>query len=517
MNHGGIAELMYGLSLAVVLFVCSVYGEDAGARRDPVMITAERTEGRFNLERLLRDVAHQYGIQYVGVFSDPFDWYHLIKRRPAFSVTNQSPAEFFASLQAACPDYTFTLNTETGVWLVGPSDGSGSNLLAAVKTASPGALTPSRAVARAMRGIKRSCELNPGSYLGVIWEGQDAVTNWWDGTNRVGYPALAYIISKMPRSFMQIHVVTNYVANAPYERLVPSEESWPLGEGTNICWALGSSLDYHQMSDEEVIEIMRRKCREEAPLGVIWLQLVNMDDQRLWRIYEKLDWYDDSPSIVMVFGDVFNHPTKRYGDTAIRFAIHNVHRLRDPITPMQILLFNCYSKDVQRLLTTLIESETPFWKSRVYSWMLEAPRSIPDDVYTKWFELLQDGVRYDAERSSLSPPNSASWSNMVNYYMSTNRTITSNVKRRLNNEELMRADLEKYNVDTNRALTWVLTASSHIDDTGWTYGDTSPSARPLSEQTNRLGRIGADKSRESTSNSVDRVKHDSGNQRTVSP
>ncbi len=176
-----------GSILALFLCVCSVYAADAGARCDPVLITVERAEGHFVLENLLRDVAYLYGIQYVGVFADPSEWYHLTKQRSAFSVTDQSPTEFFASLQAACPDYTFTLNPETGVWLVGPSDGSGSNLLAAVKMTSLVNCTPSQAVASGMREIARSCALNPNSYVGLIREGQDTVTNWWDGAHSTGH------------------------------------------------------------------------------------------------------------------------------------------------------------------------------------------------------------------------------------------------------------------------------------------------------------------------------------------
>jgi hypothetical protein len=243
------------------------------------------------------------------------------------------------------------------------------------------------------------------------------------------------------------------------------------------------------MGDDEIIENMR-KVREIVGLGnVLRLQLLNMDDKRLWRIYEKLDWYDDSPSVVGILGNVFYDPAKRYGDIAIRFAIHNAHRLRAPITPMQILLSNTYSKDIILLVTKLIENETPFWKSRVYLYILAAPYSVPDTIYTKWFQLLQEGVRYDAELSSAYLTDDTCRSNLFNYYVSTNRTITDNVKQRLKAEDFMRADLAKYHVDTNRALAWVLNASSHVDDTGWTYGDMSPSVRPLSERTNQVGGV----------------------------
>ncbi|MFZ4394814.1 MAG: hypothetical protein ACOYOU_04220 [Kiritimatiellia bacterium] len=136
---------------------------------------------------------------------------------------------------------------------------------------------------------------------------------------------------------------------------------------------------------------------------------------------------------------------------------------------MEVLLNNCYSKDVVDIVTSLIKGGNTVWKSRVYSPIQWAPISISDEQWKIWLHMLEEGQKFEIEKmlehcGTNTNAIAKMREKLTSFYFSTNWMYNVPMQARRTKEYERQKQLLFLNVDTNRPMGWIKEATVHKDD-----------------------------------------------------
>lgn len=421
---------------------------------------------------VLDDVTKAYGIKIIGVYGSADSGRTIY-------VKDKTPAEFFDVVRTTFPNYSVTQDVNSGYWFVCPTDGQGAVFQQNAYLPKFRDGTPVQALQACMRIISNSWQIaNWGAEMDPLMEEKwgSAWYRWpitlhdelhypghamsWTGTSGPLWVSIAQILTNLPATHMNVYVITS----AQIRDTVS-----PTSSETNYFWTIGNNPDYLRATDQEIASAIRRPISEHGESSILAAQLARIDETRFLKIYEMLDW--NTNNIVQVIMSAMSDPLKRYSDVSIRIALHNIHRMDAPITPMGILLDNCYSKEIQTYITSVITNEELRWKSRVFSTVKRSPLSITDEQWKAWLTTLAEAKEYDHEEE------------MWRFRSVTNANILEQVRKsslkmyaalydfslpvvpsREVNEKIRQAHLKFLNIDTNRSFDWVKDVVAHKDD-----------------------------------------------------
>ncbi|MEI6211827.1 MAG: hypothetical protein WCR06_09405, partial [bacterium] len=413
--------------LLVVLFCVlalrsAAAGEPADALpQDKARILAYHDHS--SLSTILRDVSRAYAPRLIAVMrrQDCLDGEYSDDRRK-FAIQNATDADFCKAITRTFDAYACAYDPETRYWLIYPADGQGAMFQDVVQFDAIAPTNNVEAVSTGLRGITNACRLlarhesncdKPAADVPVYYARRQheerpldtRATSWkLPAGSFVRWKRLAQTLNHIPRSYLLVYLTTLDHLRPRYAFHSGPPDPWDLSEvaaqklATARCfWAMGIAKDWSAMSDDAIVAALR--------LGVLWnempldldAQLWRMDTDRLSRIYGTMDSTNRH-----VFGRVFYpHAALRYSDVGIRMAADNLRSPPFASWAMPVLLDNCYSEDVQQLVSAMSVLGSKEWKASVYREVVRAPGYISDAQRAEWLHALEVGRHYARVKSAL--------------------------------------------------------------------------------------------------------------------
>lgn len=507
---------------ALVLACAQTHGADVGAVVGSAAVTPNDVRittlcDDMSLKSVLTDVLRAYGLHAVIVFR-PEDSGKSARTRDVL-LKDYSPQQYFEKVTQLFSGYTYEYDSETRCWYIAPNDGSAAVFRQEVQCRIPKDVTLINGISALMGGVSNACRLPPADELLNSRDSRDGMQFWHQqpffvGSNstfeitdepRIRWKGVGQMLKNVPRSYLYVYMVAitkqpdeepkivRYLEDEPDvptsnetmakdSMVIKSQKSsGPSGSATNLFWSIGRTMDCSTMTDREIVDEYAKDYSIHIQMAP---QLLRMSENRLMDLFKMTD-----PSRRRaVFGSVVRAPQLIYTDAAIRMTIDFVRSTDFGTPPIEGLLYNCYSAEMQQLVSALITDGSVYWKGLVYEMVLYAPRGIPLAVREAWLKEMEfarqdrlnrhvaESVRPMSERQGAGVN-----SNVLAFLKSRDKVTSDETKAKmraileayatspqtLRNVEIASQNLERriqdhlrvLGVNTNRSFSWVWEAA----------------------------------------------------------